>query len=327
MNQIISQLKKYSSYLIAILVAILLNVIHLPYYIMTPGGTIDLSKKVTVADNSINGSINLLYVSEYNATIPTLLLSYLFKDWDVEKIDEYQVSDETASDINERNIIMLNNSIQNAIMVAYQKAGKTIKIKNSTNYVIATTKENGFRVGDIVTEIDSHQVNSIVDIKEYVDTKEIGDKIQFTIERDDKQQTVESTVSEENGNKLIGIMLMTNYEFDLEPEIEFNFNKRESGASGGLMLALNIYDLISPEDLVKGRNIAGTGTIDSDGTVGEIDGIKYKIIGAARKKIDIVFVAEGNYDEAIKTKEKYNYDLKIVSVKTFDQAVAYLQNN
>ncbi len=42
------------------------------------------------------------------------------------------------------------------------------------------------------------------------------------------------------------------------------------------MLTLTIYNAISGEDLIKGRNIAGTGTINLDGTVGEIDGVKYK---------------------------------------------------
>ena len=34
-----------------------------------------------------------------------------------------------------------------------------------------------------------------------------------------------------------------------------------------------------------------------------------------------------HYDEAIKTKEKYNYDINIIKVDTFDEAVEYLKNN
>ena len=45
--------------------------------------------------------------------------------------------------------------------------------------------------------------------------------------------------------------------------------------------------------------------ISLDGTVGEIDGIKYKIMGAAKNKVDIVFVPSANYEEAIMTKNKY----------------------
>ena len=93
------------------------------------------------------------------------------------------------------------------------------------------------------------------------------------------------------------------------------------------MLTLTIYNAISEEDLIKGRNIAGTGTISNDGTVGEIDGIKYKIMGAHTDNMDIVFVPSANYDEAMETKNKYNYDLEIIKVDTFNEVLEYLRNN
>ena len=93
------------------------------------------------------------------------------------------------------------------------------------------------------------------------------------------------------------------------------------------MLALTIYNAISDDDIIKGRNISGTGTISSDGSVGEIDGVKYKIMGAAKNNMDIAFVPSNNYEEAIETKEKYNYDIEIIKVDTFDELVEYLRNN
>ena len=92
------------------------------------------------------------------------------------------------------------------------------------------------------------------------------------------------------------------------------------------MMALSIYTKISDNDIVKGRKIAGTGTIEADGTVGEIDGIKYKIMGASKNKIDIVLVPSANYKEAIEVKEKYNYDIEIVKIDTFSDAIKYLES-
>ena len=94
-----------------------------------------------------------------------------------------------------------------------------------------------------------------------------------------------------------------------------------------LMIALNIYNSLTSEDITKGRRIAGTGTIDALGNVGAIDGVKYKIIGAHKNKMEIVFVPKDNYEEAIKVKEEYNYDMEIISVDTFDDALNYLNNN
>ena len=48
-------------------------------------------------------------------------------------------------------------------------------------------------------------------------------------------------------------------------------------------------------------------------------------MGAAKNNMAIAFVPSGNYEEAIATKEKYNYDIEIVKVDTFEEAVNYLQ--
>jgi hypothetical protein len=53
------------------------------------------------------------------------------------------------------------------------------------------------------------------------------------------------------------------------------------GKSHGLMVALMTYAHVSGEDLADGRHIAGTGTINGDGSVGRIGGLPSKA-GAAR---------------------------------------------
>ena len=92
------------------------------------------------------------------------------------------------------------------------------------------------------------------------------------------------------------------------------------------MTAVTIYNAISDEDITKGLNIGGTGTIDINGNVGEIDGVNYKIMGAAKNKLDVVFVPKANYEEAINTKNKYNYNLEIISVDKFNDVIEYLKN-
>ena len=136
---------------------------------------------------------------------------------------------------------------------------------------------------------------------------------------------VTSKISNENNTKAVGVIIITEYEYDLDPKVDIKFKSSEAGASGGLMLTLTVYNAISDEDIIKGRNIAGTGTISADGSVGEIDGIKYKIMGAAKDNVKIVFVPTANYEEAIMTKNKYKYDLEIVRVDNFKEAIEYLK--
>ncbi len=118
--------------------------------------------------------------------------------------------------------------------------------------------------------------------------------------------------------------MITNYEYKTEDELNINFKSGEGGSSGGLVLALGIYSEITGIDLLKGRNVAGTGTIDALGNVGEIDGVKYKIAGAVKNKMDVILVSPYNYEEAKKVIKENNYKIELVKVSTFKEAIEYL---
>ena len=295
--------------------------IELPYYIEAPGGTINLSSRIDKDYNKDNGSLNMLYVTEYKGNIVTVLLSKIIKSWDLFEISNQQVSNEDSHDIYVRNKVMLDNSIQTATLVAYNYAGKKIDILESQNIVIATTKDNGIEIGDIILSIDNLPVENNTTIKEYLNNLSAGDTVKLTIKRDDKQKEINIILDED---KVIGIMLITNYIYETEDDLDIAFKSGEGGASGGLILSLGIYSQITGIDILKGRNIAGTGTIDIEGNVGEIDGIKYKIAGAVKNNMDIILVSPYNYDEAKKVIEDNNYDIELVCVKTFKEAVEYL---
>ena len=330
MSVIVKKIKKFVLenwwFLLSIVVVIFLFNYHLPYYINMPGGTININDRIECDSCSdINGSLNMLYVSEYEATIATYLMSYIMPNWDLEEISTQQISDETQEEIYDRNRLMLDNSIDNAIYVAYKESGKDIDISDKRNVVIATTISNGLKIGDEILEIDGNKIEDINEIKDIINDSEVGAKLKFKIIRDDEEEEVEVEVREEDSVKMIGVVIVLDLDYKLDPDIDLKFKVSESGSSGGMMLALSIYSKISGEDLVRGRNIAGTGTIDMVGNVGEIDGIKYKIMGAYKDNIDIVLVPSANYKEAVKVKKKYDYDMEIVKVDTFSDVIEYLK--
>lgn len=327
-NKIKEIIKENYKFIIVLTILLLLMNIHLPYYAMAPGGTINITDRV-VMDNYTKegkGSINMLYVSEYEITPITYILAKL-SSWQIEKEQTRKISNETTNEIKERDKIMRDSSLDIATMVAYQSANKKIEIKDKKNIVIATTKDNNLLVGDIITKVDNTKVSDIKEIQNIIKAKNIDDEIKLTIIRNNKEKEITTKVSKEGNTKAIGVIITTEYDYVIDPQIDIKFKSTERGASGGLMLTLTIYNAITDEDIIKGRNIAGTGTISSDGQVGEIDGIKYKIMGAAKNKMDIVFVPSANYEEAIKTKEKYNYKLNIIKVDNFCEVINYLKNN
>lgn len=277
--------------------------------------------------SDINGSLNMLYVTEYEATVPTYLLSLVIPNWDLERISEQQISNETPEDIYNRNRLMLENSVDNAIYVAYTNSNKEIKVKSKKNIVIATTKNNGLNIGDEVLKINGKEIENIEEIRNIIQNSAVNKKLLFKVLRNNKEEDIQVKVIKQNSKKMIGAVITTDYDYELDPKIKLKFRSSESGSSGGMMLALSIYTKINDQDIIKGRKIAGTGTIDYEGNVGKIDGIKYKIMGAHKNKMDIVLVPKENYKEAISVAEKNHYKLKIVKVETFKDVIDYLSKD
>ena len=113
--------------------------------------------------------------------------------------------------------------------------------------------------------------------------------------------------------------------YKTDPKVNIKFKSSESGPSGGLITTLEIYNQLTKKDITKGRKIAGTGTIESDGSIGEIGGVEYKILGASEDKVDLFLVPEGNYKDALKYKKKHNLKIKLIKVKNIEDALNKLK--
>lgn len=287
-----------------------------------PGGILNIDSKIE-SDIKIetSGSLNMAYVSEIRATIPTYLIAKINKDWDLIKTEENISSNETIEEANYRNTMLLNEANDIATIIAYQKAGKELKIKSKKYYVtyIDESAETTLKIKDEILKVDSKKINSLEDITNIINNHNIGDTILIETNNGIKK----AKIYEKENKKVIGILITTDYEFN--ETIKFKFNDKESGPSGGMMMTLSIYNYLTNDSLTKGRKIVGTGTIDINGNVGEISGIKYKLKGAVKNKADIFIVSEENYEETIKEKEKNNYKIEIISVKTIDDAIKYLK--
>lgn len=328
MNKIKDFFKENIKFFIFLIIFMVAINIPLPYYILAPGGVIDIRDRIKIENkNETEGTLNLLYVTEYEANVGMMVMSYILKDWDTEKVEEVQLSNESMEEIAIRNKVMLENSMQNAILVAYNKSGNIVNIKGQENIVIATTSDNGIKVGDKILRANGIDIDNVETLREVIAKTNIGETIVLDVIREDKEEQINVKVTGNDETKAVGVVVLTNYIYDVDPELELSFKASEGGASGGLMIALNIYNSLTSEDITKGKRIAGTGTIDALGNVGAIDGVKYKIIGAHKNKMEIVFVPKDNYEEAVKVKEEYNYDMEIISVDTFDDALNYLNNN
>ena len=96
--------------------------------------------------------------------------------------------------------------------------------------------------------------------------------------------------------------------------------KNTGGPSGGLIFTLGLIDLLTPVDIVQGRKVAGTGTINAKGEVGSIGGLTEKVLGAKEAGASLLFISREN---CLDLPRKIS-GLTVVAVDTIDEAVAYL---
>lgn len=330
-NNIKKYLKEYYKIIIVYILILLTFLIEFPYYISAPGGLINTDDKVeTTEDFKMEGSLNMAYVSEIHATIPTLVISLFNKDWDVEKEAEVKNGNETIEEKNYRNKMLLEEANDTALLVAYKHSDIDYKVTNNKVYItyIDELAKTNLKIGDQIIKIDNQKITDKNSLFSYIASKNIKDNI--TIEVKDINgsiKTRKATLIDVLGKPKVGAVITETFDVKSDEKVKFNFKDSESGSSGGLMLTLAIYSHLNQIDLTAGKTIVGTGTIDINGNVGEISGIKYKLIGAVNKHADVFLVPKGeNYEEAKKVKKEKGYDIDLVPVETFDEALKYLEN-
>ncbi len=316
----------------ALLLLLLYGVLMYPldYYIVTGGGTIDTKNRVQIKNSyKQKGSLHLAYVEELKGNVATYLLSYIIPHWERTSANLYKIEDkEDIASVDFRSRLELEESINAAIKVSYEKANKKFVIENEHIYIIYVSEKNdkNLKVGDELKLVAGEKIKDLDALREMIETYEVGDKVKLTILRDKKEKEVEAEVYLEEGRKILGISIIKSYDYKTDPELKLIFNKSESGPSGGMMLSLDIYNKLTKKDITKGYKIVGTGTIDEKGKVGEIGGVEYKLMGAVKEKADIFIAPSGsNYKEAKKIAKKKKYKIKIIEAKTIDNVLEELE--
>lgn len=318
----------YKGILILIFIYVLFNY-NLGVSIYTPGGLINMDERIYSKDKvyESKGSINMTYVSLIKGSIPTYLLAKVIPTWDIVDNDDITY-DGNLDETIRIDRYYLEESISNAYKVAYNEAGIDYKIKKSNNYItyIYEKSDTNLELFDKILKYDNIEFSTFKEMQEYILNKNVGDKVNFIVERNGKIKECYAKLIDINGTSKIGLTSAVINEYESDIDIDIKSKKTESGSSGGFMTTLAIYNALTEKDITKGKIIAGTGTIDEDGNVGIIGGVKYKLSGAVKNKADIMLVPKDNYEEALEYKKEQNFDIELVAVDTFKEAIEFLNN-
>ncbi len=171
---------------------------------------------------------------------------------------------------------------------------------------------------DEVLTVAGVEVATDAELRDAIADAGVGARIELGIRRDGAERTVSLTTvarSDDDDTPIIGIAPRIEYTFPFDVMIHL---PDVGGPSAGMMFALGIYDTLTPGALTGGEHIAGTGTVDAEGEVGAIGGIRQKMIGASDAGADWFLAPTANCTDVV---GHVPDGLEVFAVSRLDEAV------
>lgn len=316
-------------------------------YIESPGTADNLKSYVTVKNHPDRrkGSFMITSVYMQQARPVTWLWAKLTPYTTIESADDV-TGGQSGQTFDQVQHFYMQSAINEAIAVAYKAAHQTVTKHYLGIYVLQVQKSSKFRhdikVGDTITKVNNRHFNHAQGYQKYIAKRKVGSPLTVTYLRNGRvKNATHQLVRIATGHAGIGIILTDNVKVHTKIPVKVHPGQI-GGPSGGLMFALQIYGQLTNQNLRHGQKIAGTGTINPDGSVGEIGGIDKKVVAAHHAGAKIFFAPyikptklvekyeEGhqtNYQLAKKTAKKVAPQMKVVPVSNFHQAVHYLKTH
>ncbi|WP_019152903.1 SepM family pheromone-processing serine protease [Robertmurraya massiliosenegalensis] len=309
----------------------------LPYYVSKPGMAKELRPIIEVKNGyDEEGTFMLTTIRMGKANIYSYVMASLSDYQEIYPLDAVRGEEETEEEYNVRQLHLMASSKQSAIEVAYKKAEIPIEYEYKGVYVLNVIDNmpaaGKLEPGDRIFKVNGDEFTSSEEFIEFVSNQDAGTEIALTfLRRGEEMETViEVQPFPDDKTKVgVGIGLVDDKELHVNPNVDIKTDDI-GGPSAGFMFSLEIYNQLIEEDLTKGYEIAGTGTISPDGKIGRIGGIEQKIVAADKAGAEIFFApneegaTDSNYNAAVKTAEDIKTDMKIIPVDTFDEAIDYL---
>ena len=329
-----NNLSKSRKAIVVFLIALMpMGLITTEYYFMSPGPPYQWEIDYGNNENyTFEGNLFQLTVRRDEANVFVYLWSLINDSYDLYPREVILPNGVTPQELSEISIQNMRTSENVAIAVALKNVGYEIESKGDGVAVVGLLEDSPvkdkLKKGDLINSINNTDIYSATEFISTLRTYSIGATVSIGLLREidgiKEQIYIKTTLIEHveyEGEPMVGFLATTvNERFDFPFEIDIKTGN-VGGPSAGLMMALNVYNNLIPEDITNSKIIAGTGTIEIDGSVGPVGGIKQKIIAAKRAGAELILVPVANFEEA----QPFETDkTAIVAVDSFDEALAVI---
>lgn len=289
--------------------------IPVPYAVESPGPTVNTlgeqgGKKLITIEGAETydgtGELRLTTVSAtgskgYPTSLSSAIRGWFSQSSVVEPAEQVFDLSQTAEQSQLAGQQEMTTSQEDATVAALTELGYEVP---ATMTVIDTVKDSGsdgvLLPDDVLTAIDGTTLRTYGQLISTLDGTKPGTTLTLTVQRAGKATDVDVVTSPrpdpgDNGS-VLGVYIKP--DFDMPVKVTISIDDI-GGPSAGTMFALGIIDNLTPQDEANGHVIAGTGTIDVDGTVGPIGGIRQKLAGAKRDGAEWFLAPASNCDEVV----------------------------
>ena len=332
-NLTVKQKKFLLIFLVLFIVTSSAALIPTDYYFMSPGPPYQWEIEYGDIDNYLfEGNLFQLTVRRDEANALIYAWSLINESYDLYPREVILPDGVSPKELTEISIQNMRTSENVAIAVALKNLGYEIDTKGDGVSVVGLLDDSPvkdkLKKGDLLNSINNIEIFSATEFISTLRTYSIGETVSIGLLREvdgvKEQMYIETTLIEHveyKGEPMVGFLATTvNERFDFPFEIDIKTGN-VGGPSAGLMMALNVYNNLIPEDITNSMIVAGTGTIEIDGSVGPVGGIKQKIIAAKKAGAELILVPVANFEEA----QPFETDkTAIVAVDSFDEALSVI---
>jgi PDZ domain-containing protein len=291
-----------------------------PFYLLSPGTAVDLSRSVAVEGHV--PTRRRFYLTDVTVTHASLLLllAGFVPGTRIVKHELLVPAGQTMQSYDRVLSAAMDDSQHVAAYVAERAAGLPLGAPSSRVEILDFTPASRagriLQVGDRLAFVAGRKIRHTGDVSQALEPLPAGTRVLVKIERDGRETTFQVPTIRTPAGTRFGIAVG---ERTITPElpvpVHFSLANVE-GPSGGLMFALAIYAELTGDRRAL-PPVAGTGTISADGTVGPIEGTQQKIIAAERAGASTFLVPLQNYKDV-----RNERGITVVPVATFAQALA-----
>jgi PDZ domain-containing protein len=278
----------------SILLASLAALLPVKYAVLHPGPVLNTLGKVAgkplIAITgrrtyATSGQLDLTTVSVVGGPDRPILLPQVIAGWldhtaAVVPEEEVFPPGQTQKQSDDQNKLEMVSSQESATAAALSTLGIAVPTTLTVAGVQpAAPAATVLKSGDVIRAVNDHPIPDLTRLRTVLQTAKPGDQVRVQVLRKGKIENVltRTIASDQGPRTVLGVFITPTFKFPFSVKIQI---EDIGGPSAGMMFALGIIDTLTPGDLTGGQRVAGTGTIDADGAVGPIGGIRQKLLGA-----------------------------------------------